>query len=287
MSGYKVMIVDDSPFSRTLIGETLREAGCEIVGEADSIDCLLETYIKCKPDVVTMDLVLPGADGFECSRALRLHDPHVKIILISSMKDEETETEARRIGIVGYVQKPVDGDKLNKIINHVMFPDSLYVQLQNEGLDIFQESLAQSLTRMTKTPISFTPTEISEHQFTSQGITAVIGIIGRHTGSMIMDLSIETAEQCVSALLNRPSNNKDEVLAMVAELANIVAGVACSMLNKQDKTFGLRVSPPSIFSGNSAEIATPNLNITGSHAETGFGRIFIGIGFKKGLVLWM
>ncbi len=287
MSGFKVMIVDDSPFSRTIIGETLVAAGCEVVGEADSIDSLLETYIKCKPDVVTMDLVIPGTDGFECSRALRLHDQNVKIILVSSMKDEETEAEARRIGISGYVQKPVDGEALVGIINNVMSPDTLFQQLEDRGHDIFQESLAQNLTRMTKAPITFTPADISGQQFTSQGITAVVGVIGRYSGSMIMDLSADTAEKCVLSLLNRPSKNREEILGMVAELANIIAGIACSMLNKHDKGFGLRVSPPSIFSSSAAEITSPNLQIHGSYAESGFGTIFLGIGFKKGSVLWM
>ncbi len=63
MSGIKVMIVDDSFFSRTLIAETLRLGGCEVVGEAESFDSLLETYSNCKPDIVTMDIVMPGADG--------------------------------------------------------------------------------------------------------------------------------------------------------------------------------------------------------------------------------
>lgn len=69
MSVIKVMVVDDSFFSRTLIAETLRLGGCEVVGEAESFETLLETYNNCKPDIVTMDIVMPGADGFECSKA--------------------------------------------------------------------------------------------------------------------------------------------------------------------------------------------------------------------------
>lgn len=287
MSGFRVMIVDDSPFSRTIIGETLRVVGCEVVGEADSIEGLVETYIESKPDVVTMDLVIPGADGFECSRALRMHDPQAKIILVSSMKDEETEAEARRAGIVGYVQKPVDGEALLRIMNNVMSPDSLYTLLEESALAVFQEALAQNLTRMTRAPISFTPSEIIGQHLTSQGITAVIGLIGRHTGCMILDLSEATAKDCVMSLLNRPPVSREELRAMVAELANIVGGIDCSMLNRQDKAFGFRVSPPSVFASTSAEIANPSLQIQGSYADTRFGRIFLGIGFKKGSALWM
>ncbi len=287
MSPIKVMVVDDSLFSRTLIMETLREGGLEVVGEADSFDTLIETYNSCKPDVVTMDIVMPGTDGFECSRSLLLNDPDVKIVLVSSMKDEETEAEARRNGIAGYLQKPIDGETLISMIKNVLSPDNQYEKLLLTGLATFKEALTQNINRMTKSSVSFKPVDNFDVQYFSQGITAVIGLIGQHSGSMIMDLSVESAEKIVETLLKRPHKNREEVLAMVAELANIIAGVSCSMLNKTDKSYNLRVSPPSLFSGSSTEILSPNLKINAELAETSFGPIFLGVGFKKGSRLWM
>lgn len=283
----KVMIVDDSPFSRMMIAEALTDGGYEVVGEADSLETLIQTYNECKPDVVTMDIAMPGADGFECSRELRLNDPKAKIILCSSMKDEEMEAEAKRIGVSGYVQKPVDGATLIKVINQVMSPDTLYEQLVERGLETFKEALSQNVTRMAKTPVTFKSVEISDNQYMSQGITTVIGMIGQYTGSMIMDLSPESAAKIAEALLRRPAKNEKELLAMVAELANIIAGIACSMLNKKEKAFALRVSPPSIFHGNTAEIVSPSVKIHHSIAETDLGSIYLGVGFKKGSTLWM
>ena len=283
----KVMVMDDSPFSRMMISEALSENGYEVVGEVDTLEDLLKTYSACKPDIVTMDIAMPGADGFECSRELRMHDPKAKIILVSSMKDEETEAEAKRIGVSGYVQKPVDSETLVKVITNIMSPDSLYEQLIERGLETFKEALAQNVTRMAKTPVTFTTIENTDAPYISQGITTVIGLIGQSTGSMIMDLSVESAEKIAEAILKRPAKSREEVLAMVSELANIVAGIACSMLNKKDKAFALRVSPPSLFHGNTAEIVSPSVKIHKSIAETDYGSIFLGVGFKKGSVLWM
>ena len=283
----KVMVMDDSPFSRMMISEALSESGYEVVGEADTLEDLLKTYSACKPDIVTMDIAMPGADGFECSRELRMHDPKAKIILVSSMKDEETEAEAKRIGVSGYVQKPVDAETFVKVITNIMSPDSLYEQLIERGLETFKEALAQNVTRMAKTPVTFTTIENIDEPYISQGITTVIGLIGQSTGSMIMDLSVESAEKIAEAILKRPAKSREEVLAMVSELANIIAGIACSMLNKKDKAFALRVSPPSLFHGNTAEIVSPSVKIHKSIAETDFGSIFLGVGFKKGSVLWM
>lgn len=281
------MVMDDSPFSRMMISEALTENGYEVVGEVDTLEDLLETYATCKPDLVTMDIAMPGADGFECSRELRMHDPKAKIILVSSMKDEETEAEAKRIGVSGYIQKPIDAETLVKVINNIMSPDSLYEKLMERGFDTFKEALAQNVTRMAKTPVAFTEMGITDDPYMSQGITTVIGIIGQSTGTMIMDLSIESAEKIAEAILRRPAKNRDEVLAMVSELANIIAGIACSMLNKKEKAFSLRVSPPSLFHGNTAEITSPSVKIHQFLAATDFGDIFLGVGFKKGSVLWM
>lgn len=286
MESIKVMVVDDSLFSRTLLAETLREGGFDVVGEVESFESLLAVYDQCRPDVVTMDIVMPDVDGFECSRAIFMKDPRAKIILVSSLKDDATVDEARRIGISGYIQKPVDGEILMTMIQNVMSPDKLYEHLIQIGLDTFKEGLTQNISRMSKEAVSFLPGGNFDRSYISLGITAVIGLIGCHSGSFILDMSAETAEKIVESLLKRPHKNREEVQAMVAELANIIAGISCSMLNKEDKSYRLSVSPPSMFSGIGAEITSPNLKIESVTAETLYGNIFIGVGFKKGATLW-
>ena len=282
----RVMLVDDSTFSRTILAGTLEEVGCEIVGEADSIESLIQTYQECRPDIVIMDIAMPGADGFECTKALRMHDPATKVIMCSSMKDEESEAEAKRAGAVGYVQKPADVETLQRVIQHVLAPDSLFGNLEEWGLDAFKEALAQSTTRMTKTTVSFRNID-GERQHTSQGIMVVIGIIGRYPGSLIIDISNETAEKMAASILKREAKNRDEVVSMAAEYANVVGGIACSMLNKKDKSFGFKVAPPSVFLGEATEMFSPNIRLRSVYADTDFGQIYMSLGFKKGLVLWM
>ncbi|MDU4959042.1 MAG: response regulator [Sporomusaceae bacterium] len=286
MSAIRIMIVDDSPFSRTLLADALQEQGYEVAGEADGFDSLLEVYSQCKPDLVTMDIAMPGSDGFECSKALRLHDPKARIIMVSSMKDEETEAEARRAGVVGYLQKPIDSDTLNRVIGNVMAPDSLFHSLQETGLATFREALSQSVTRMTKTAVTYVD-DAPGDAYISQGITAVIGIIGRYSGTTVMDMPTETAAKMAAKILRREPKGHDEVVAMAAEFANVAAGIACSMLNKKEKALGLRVAPPSVFHGKPTEIVSPTVKLTGCYIDTDFGRLYISVGFKKGSVLWM
>ncbi|MBP2645532.1 MAG: Chemotaxis phosphatase CheX [Firmicutes bacterium] len=282
----RVMVVDDSSFSRAVIAEALVEGGFEVVGEAESIDSLIQVYDECKPQVVTMDIAMPGADGFECSKALILHDPKVKIVLVSSMKDEETEQEAKRIGIAGYVQKPVEAEDLVKIINSVLAPDIVYNSLEEWAIGVFQEAMEQSITRMTKTTAVVKVGQSLNHAV-SQGVTVVIGIIGKYSGNMIVDLSVEASENLSKIVLRRDAKNSEEVVALVAEFANVVGGVACSMLNKKEKAFGLRVAPPSVFYGKETQIVSPNIQCRVLEVEADFGQMTLSVGFKKGSVLWM
>lgn len=286
MSGLRVMLVDDSPFSRTLLADILQAASCEVVGEADSIESLIQVYDECKPDFVTMDIAMPGADGFECTKALRLHDPAAKVILVSSMKDEEMELEAKRAGAMGYVQKPVEEEVLLRVIRNVMSPDELFEKLTSWSRDIFAEVLAQNVTRMMKTTAQVVDMKAADINV-SQGITVVIGIIGRYPGSFVLDLSPETAEKMTEIMLRRPAKSPAEVVSVAAEFANVIGGVACSMLNKREKSFGLRVAPPSVFQGATNEISSPMLQMQGMETDAGFGRICLSFGFKKGSVLWM
>lgn len=286
MSVIRVMVVDDSPFSRTLLADALVQGGCEVVGEAESIETLIQVYDECKPDLVTMDIAMPGADGFECTKTLRLHDPAAKVILVSSMKDEETEADARHAGAVGYVQKPVDEEVLLRVIRNVISPDEMYANLQTWSHEIFSEVLAQNITRMTKSTAAISE-QADLKKSISQGITVVIGIIGRYPGSIVFDLAMETAEKMAEIMLRRPSKSQAEVVSVAAEFANVVGGVACSMLNRKEKSFGLRVAPPSVFQGATNEIISPMLQMHGVEADTDFGRLSLSFGFKKGTVLWM
>lgn len=281
----RIMVVDDSNFFRATLKEALENGGCEVVGEAKSFEELIDTYKKCKPDIVTMDIAMPGKDGFECSKALLLNDPFAKIIIVSSMKDEGTEKEAKCIGISGYVQKPVESDHLMKIVHNILAPDELYENLNKSCVEKFKLSFEQNYKRLTKQTSELKEIEITE-KYMSKGISIVTGIIGKYSGILLVDISTNTAYQIAECMLKREAEDLDEVLNVIAEFTNIVGGVACSMLNKDEPLFKFRVAPPSIFYGESTEIINPCIKLNGIHAETQMGNINMSVGFKEESVLW-
>lgn len=283
----KIMIVDDSPFSRTLLADVLRDGGYEVVGEADCLEAAVSTYQQAKPDIVTMDIAMPQHDGFEISTRLLHDDPNVKIILSSSIKDDDAVLEAKRLGISGYVQKPIDPPTLYRVIEKVLAPDSLYTELSSKCIDILKEALSQDFTRMTKLPLNFENNFIMNTSYASQGITAVIGIIGQYAGTMIVDMPRETAQKLTEQILHHPPQGSRQTLEMVSEFTNIIAGSTCSMLNKTERSFGFRVAPPSIFEGDFVELVSPGIQMQHCVATSEYGQILISIGFKRGTTLWM
>ena len=123
MNQIKTVIVDDSPFSIAYIRSILEENGIEVVGEAGSLEEVKEVVKSQKPNLVTMDMTLPGTDGLECTRAVHEIDESIKVIVVSSMMDDEIVQEAKKNKVSAYVQKPVDADELMTAINRVMAID--------------------------------------------------------------------------------------------------------------------------------------------------------------------
>ncbi len=97
MKEIKVVVVDDSPFSIALLSDILTESGFQVIGDASSLEETIEVVGKLRPDVVTMDMTMPGTDGLECTRAVHAIDPNINVIIVSSMMDEEIVRKAKKI----------------------------------------------------------------------------------------------------------------------------------------------------------------------------------------------
>lgn len=287
MEKIRVVIVDDSAFSIAFIRNILETNGFEVVGAAGNLEEVIEVVTDKKPSLVTMDMTLPGTDGFECTRAVHEIDKGIKVIVISAMMDEELLQEAKKNKVSAYIQKPIDEDSLITTLKRVMASEELYHMLMDEYFGVFKEALLDGMNRMTKTLITYKDEYSTNKEQVSEGITVIIGIIGKFSGRMLIDLSKETANNIATAIFRREPSNHDEMLAALGEFTNIVAGNACSLLNRKNKAFGLRMAPPSILSGDSVLISAPQFNTTTTTAETHFGKLVLNVGFQRGEDVWM
>lgn len=282
MGDVNIVIVDDSSFSIAVLRNILEENGFNVVGEAGSLEEVKNVVNEKKPNLVTMDMTLPGTDGLECTRAIHEIDENIKVIVVSSMMDDEILKEAKDNKVSAYIQKPVDPDELITAINRVMAVDELYDYLQEEYISVFKEALMDGLNKMTKTLLTYQDEYACDKEYESSGMTIIIGIIGKFSGRMFIDLSRDTANNLVSNILRREPKGNDEIMAALGEFTNIIAGNACSILNRKNKAFGFRVAPPSILRGDSLLISAPDFGTISALADTNFGQILLNAGFRKG-----
>ncbi len=282
----RIVIVDDSSFSIAFIKDILERNGFDVVGEAGTLEEVKEVIKEKKPTLVTMDMTLPGTDGIECTRAVHEIDENIKVIVVSSMMDEEIVKKAKENKVSAYIQKPVDADELITVINRVMATEELYQLLEEEYFVVFKEAMMDTLNRMTKTIPAYKDEYRTNKEFESKGITIIIGISGKFSGRVLIDLSKDTAIRLAAAIFKRELKNDDEMMAVLGELTNIISGNACSLLNKKNKALGLRVAPPSILHGDSVLISAPSLNTTTVIADTDFGELMLNVGFQRGEEKW-
>ncbi|AKN32010.1 chemotaxis protein CheY [Clostridium carboxidivorans P7] len=282
MEKVKVVIVDDSPFSINVIRDILEDKGFEVVGEAGNLQEVINVVQDTRPQLVTMDMTLPGTDGLECTREIHKIDEKIKVIVISSMMDEEILKKAKQSRVSGYIQKPIDPEELIAQIEKVISSDKIFKELEESYFNTFKEAFSGGVTRFTKTITAFDEDKKSNDVEVSRGISVVIGIIGNFSGRMIIDLSNKSAENMAKVMLRRDPKNQEEILNVMGEFANIIAGNACSMMNRKNKVYGLRVAPPTIFYGESIKISKSKIDTLSVLTHTDFGEILLNVGFKRG-----
>ena len=108
----RVMVVDDSRIQEVQIRNLLEGTDYEVVHYCRSGEDALAVYDEVKPDVVTMDIIMPGMDGLETAQAILEEDPEARIIMVSSLAYDDTFEEAKSIGAKAFLDKPFDREQL-------------------------------------------------------------------------------------------------------------------------------------------------------------------------------
>jgi NarL family two-component system response regulator LiaR len=113
----RVLIVDDHAVVRTgLKFFVLAYDDLELVGEAESGEQALCLCSQVQPDVVLMDLVMPGMDGISATRAIRQGCPEIQVVALTSFKEQELVQGALEAGAISYLLKDVTADELAEAI---------------------------------------------------------------------------------------------------------------------------------------------------------------------------
>lgn len=118
---YKVLIVDDAMFMRAMIRDILVNSGrFEVTGEAANGEEAVQQFLALKPDLVTMDIVMPQMDGIEATREILKSAPKAKVVMCSALGQEALVIESIAAGAKDFIVKPFSAEKVLKVLDAVM-----------------------------------------------------------------------------------------------------------------------------------------------------------------------
>ena len=104
----RILVADDALIIREIIKDRAREAGFEVVGEACNGQEAFEKFTQLRPDVTTLDLVMPEHDGLHGLRAIMQADPDAKVVVVSALDQKDVLKQAFKLGAADFVVKPFD-----------------------------------------------------------------------------------------------------------------------------------------------------------------------------------
>jgi len=115
----RVLIADDHGLFRDSLRSLLAAHGVDVAGEAGNGEEALELASALNPDVVLMDLRMPGMGGLEATRRLAVEMPEVKVVVLTASDDDEDLFEAIRAGARGYLLKDLDSERFFELLEAV------------------------------------------------------------------------------------------------------------------------------------------------------------------------
>jgi two-component system, chemotaxis family, chemotaxis protein CheY len=115
-----VLIVDDALFMRMMIKDILSKDGLDVIGEAENGVEAVKKYAELRPDLVTMDIVMPEMDGIEAVRNIIKMDPAARVLMCSAMGQQPLVVEALEAGAKDFIIKPFQPAKVVEAVRKAL-----------------------------------------------------------------------------------------------------------------------------------------------------------------------
>jgi NarL family two-component system response regulator LiaR len=202
----RVMLVDDHQMVRNGLGTFLLvHDDLELVGEASDGEQALAMFDRAQPDVVLMDLKMPRMDGVAATRALLKRDPDVRVIALTSFKEEKLIQRAMDAGAIGYLLKDIGADELAEAIRAAhrgeptLASEAAWVLFKASRQ---RQELGDDLTKREREVLrllvdGLTNPEIADELFISQST------VKSHVSHILSKLDVATRTEAVSLALQQ------------------------------------------------------------------------------------
>lgn len=194
MTTTRILVADDHPAFRTGLQQMLQDVpDLEVVGEAETGAQAVELTQQLAPDVVVMDLRMPGIDGIEATRRLQDVAPSAAVIVLTMFEDDDSVYAAMRAGALGYLLKGSQQDEIVRAIRAVAAGEAIF------GPEIARRVIAHFSTGAGSAKQAFPGLTEREREI----LEKIAGGLGNATIAHELSISLKTVRNHVSNIFTK------------------------------------------------------------------------------------
>ena len=205
----RVLIVDDHEIMRTGIAYSLTVyPDMELVGEASSGQEALKLCRETQPDVVLVDMVMPGMDGVQTTQAIRKQHPQVQVLALTSFHDRERVQQVMQAGATGFLVKGVSAGELAEAIRVAYAGQTVLSPEASQALikpDEPQTALGQDLTQREQEVLALLVKGLSNAEI-AQLLTITISTTKHHVSAIFRKLGVTSRTEAMALALEQGLN---------------------------------------------------------------------------------
>lgn len=199
----RIILVDDHQMVRQgLIFFLSTQPGIAVVGEADTGEEAVRLVDELQPDIVLMDIVLPGISGIDALRTIREKHPAIEVIMLSSFVDDEKVEQAIQLGAAGYLMKDIDPGELAEAIRATLrgemylHPEAArrLAETLRPGPGEQQEPLPDTLTDREREVLELVTRGLTNQEIANR-LNIALKTVKAHVSSILQKLGLENRVQ--------------------------------------------------------------------------------------------
>lgn len=205
-SRLRVLIADDDPMTRRMLTDALRRGEIDVVGEAADGEEAFELATELEPDLVLMDVVMPGVDGITATRRLSAVAPDIGVVMLSVADDEELGLLALQAGAIGFLTKDLDINVLPRVLRGVQAGEAAVDRrLTRRLIQSLQVTPVGGIgMRPVRSPLTAREWEILDllcSDYTTEGMSHELGLstetVRSHVKSIFRKLDVHSRREAV------------------------------------------------------------------------------------------
>ncbi|MFD0692917.1 response regulator [Paenibacillus sp. GCM10027628] len=192
----RVLLADDHPLFRGGVRNLIQTTeDLKVIGEAATGEEAIEMAVALQPDVIVMDIRMPGINGIEATKFIRDKLPHMKILIVTMLQNDKSVFKAMQMGARGYVLKDAGEMELLQSIRMV-----------GSGGAVFSSDIAERMMHYFSLPQQAEPQNPALAELTGREMEILELIASGHTNGQIaarLQLSVKTVANHVTNILNK------------------------------------------------------------------------------------